>query len=82
MVMSETELLALLRELDDPERLERPLNYDRAASALAFGGLVGRLKAHFGVQCEFEQDTQGVRYLNDDKRRCGGPGPPGWAGRG
>ncbi|MEV3896469.1 hypothetical protein [Streptomyces anulatus] len=26
MVMSETELLALLRELDDPERLERPLN--------------------------------------------------------
>ncbi|WP_405191715.1 hypothetical protein OG473_39285 [Streptomyces anulatus] len=58
MVMSETELLALLRELDDPERLERPLNYDRAAVALAFGGLVGRLEAHFGVKCEFEQDTQ------------------------
>ncbi|NGO88020.1 hypothetical protein GPA20_31580 [Streptomyces sp. 196(2019)] len=57
MVMSETELPALLRELDDPERLERPLNYDRAASALAFGGLVGRLGADFGVQCEFERDT-------------------------
>lgn len=40
MAMSETELLALLRELDDPERLERPLNYDRAAASLAFGGLV------------------------------------------
>lgn len=58
MAMSETELLALLRELDDPERLERPLNYDRAAASLAFGGLVRRLEADFGVQCEFEQDMQ------------------------
>ncbi|MDX2407383.1 hypothetical protein NJO91_30195 [Streptomyces microflavus] len=58
MVMSETELLALLRELDDPERLEWPLDYDRAAVAIAFGGLVGRLKTDFGVKCEFEQDTQ------------------------
>ncbi|MFD8475164.1 hypothetical protein ACFV2E_24445 [Streptomyces globisporus] len=57
MVMSETELLALLRELDDPQRMERPLNYDRAASAIAFGGLVGRLEKDFGVQCEFERDT-------------------------
>lgn len=53
MVMSETELLALLRELDDPERLERPLDYDRAASTLAFGGLVDRPEADFGVQCEY-----------------------------
>ncbi|MER5853361.1 hypothetical protein ABT126_42220 [Streptomyces sp. NPDC002012] len=58
MATSETELLALLRELDDPERLEWPLNYDRAAASLAFGGLVRRLEADFGVQCEFEQDTQ------------------------
>ncbi|MFI5940533.1 hypothetical protein ACIBCB_09760 [Streptomyces uncialis] len=57
MVMSETELLALLRELDDPQRMERPLSYDRAASAIAFGGLVGRLETNFGVQCEFERDT-------------------------
>ncbi|MER7749893.1 hypothetical protein ABT013_32020 [Streptomyces bacillaris] len=56
--MSETELLALLRELDDPERLEQPLNYDRAAVALAFGGLVGRLEADLGVRCESEQDAQ------------------------
>ncbi|MFI5740983.1 hypothetical protein ACIA9I_21755 [Streptomyces anulatus] len=58
MVMSETELLALLRELDDPERLEWPLDYDRTAVAVAFGGLVGRLETDFGVKCEFEQDTQ------------------------
>ncbi|ALC25708.1 hypothetical protein ABE83_00330 [Streptomyces sp. CFMR 7] len=58
MVMSETELLALLRELDDPERPKQPLNYDRAAVALAFGGLVGRLEADFGVRCESEHDAQ------------------------
>lgn len=56
--MSETELLALLRELDDPEMLERPLNYDRAAASLAFGALVRQLETDFGAQCEFEQDTQ------------------------
>ncbi|MER8098127.1 hypothetical protein [Streptomyces goshikiensis] len=32
MAKSEVELLALLREFDDPERLERPLHYDRAAT--------------------------------------------------
>ncbi|MFJ2291056.1 hypothetical protein ACIOG7_04970 [Streptomyces sp. NPDC087894] len=37
--MSKVDLLALLRELDAPKRLERPLNYDRAAARLAFGGL-------------------------------------------
>ncbi|MET7533360.1 hypothetical protein [Streptomyces goshikiensis] len=56
--MSEIELPALLRELDDPERLERPLHYDRAATGVAFGGLVRRLEADFGVPCEFERDSQ------------------------
>ncbi|MER7195767.1 hypothetical protein [Streptomyces flaveolus] len=56
--MSETELLALLRELDDPERLEWPLNYDRAAASLAFVRLVRRLETDFRTQCEFDQDTQ------------------------
>ncbi|MFJ9468230.1 hypothetical protein [Streptomyces caniferus] len=56
--MSETELLALLRELDDPEWLEWPLTYDRAAASLAFGGLVRRLETDFETQCEFEQDAQ------------------------
>ncbi|WP_236063680.1 hypothetical protein [Streptomyces poriferorum] len=56
--MSEAELLALLRGLDDPERLEWPLKYDRAAVGLAFGGLVRRMEKDFGVPCESEQDTQ------------------------
>ncbi|MFE3610428.1 hypothetical protein [Streptomyces goshikiensis] len=58
MAKSETELLALLRELDDPERLERPRHYDRAATGLKFGGLVRRLEADFGASCESERDTQ------------------------
>ncbi|WP_405629820.1 hypothetical protein [Streptomyces sp. NBC_01174] len=58
MAMSKVELLALLRELDDPKQLEWPLNYDRAAARLAFGGLVRRLETDLGAQCEFEQDTQ------------------------
>ncbi|MFG2434639.1 hypothetical protein [Streptomyces sp. NPDC048508] len=47
--MSETELLALMRELDNPERLERPPHYDRVAAGLAFGGLVRRLETDFGA---------------------------------
>ncbi|WP_030855911.1 hypothetical protein [Streptomyces sp. NRRL F-4474] len=58
MAMSETELLALLRELDDPERLEQPQHYDRAAAGLAFSGLIRRLEADFGAPCESERDTQ------------------------
>ncbi|MDQ0604959.1 hypothetical protein QF037_009304 [Streptomyces canus] len=58
MAMSETELLALLHELDDPERLEQPLHYDRAATSLAFSRLVRRLEADFGAPCESERDTQ------------------------
>ncbi|MGW3056571.1 hypothetical protein ACWC98_11625 [Streptomyces goshikiensis] len=45
-------------EIDDPDPLEQPLHYDRAATGLAFGGLVRRLEAAFGVPCESERDTQ------------------------
>ncbi|MFF8557173.1 hypothetical protein ACF058_30690 [Streptomyces sp. NPDC015501] len=58
MAKSEIELLTLLRELDDPERLEQPLHYDRTATGLKFGGLVRRIEADFGVLCEPERDTQ------------------------
>jgi hypothetical protein len=57
MATSETELLALLRELDDSGRPEQPLHYDRAAAGLAFSGLVRRLEADFGAACESERDT-------------------------
>ncbi|MFK0100173.1 hypothetical protein [Streptomyces sp. NPDC091040] len=58
MAKSENELLVLLRELDDPERLERPLRYDRRSVGLKFGRLVRRLEADFGTSCESERDTQ------------------------
>lgn len=76
MAKSEIELLALLRELDDPERLERPLHYDRAATGLRFGGLVRRLEADFGASCESERDTQdssayGRVHIPADATVCG-----------
>ncbi|MEU2575939.1 hypothetical protein ACIP3B_26440 [Streptomyces anulatus] len=58
MTMSETELLALLRELDDPERPEWPLHYEPSASRLALRGLVRRLETDFGAPCEYEHDAQ------------------------
>lgn len=43
------ELLAL------PRGLDRPLHCDRAATGLAFGGLVSGLEADFGAPCESER---------------------------
>lgn len=76
--MSEMELPALLRELDDPERLERPLHYDRAATGVAFGGLVRRLEADFVAEMPgwFRLDCSAgqKRALYVARRR--GEGPP------
>ncbi|MFE2326254.1 hypothetical protein ACFXD5_20400 [Streptomyces sp. NPDC059385] len=74
--MSETQLLTLLRGLDDPERLERPLHYDRAATGLRFGGLVRRLEADFGVTCESMRDIgdsseYGRVHIPADATVCG-----------
>lgn len=52
------QLLALLRELDDPEWLERPRGYDRDATGLLFGTLVARLEDDFATRCDTERDTQ------------------------
>lgn len=58
MPESEADLLALLRELDDPQWLEWPQNYDRGEIAVHFGGLVARLEGDFAARCTAEQDTQ------------------------
>jgi hypothetical protein len=49
MTPSESELLALLRELDDPVHLEWPQGYDRRTCAEPFGRLVARLEQDFAV---------------------------------
>ncbi|MET9059249.1 hypothetical protein [Streptomyces antibioticus] len=54
----EATLLALLAELDDPERLERPRGYDRVATGALFGDLVTRLDRDFTTSCASERDTQ------------------------
>ncbi|MGW9122138.1 hypothetical protein ACWGRV_37030 [Streptomyces sp. NPDC055663] len=58
MTRSEADLRALLRELDDPEWLERPQHFNRGEAAARFGGLVTRLEGDFGAHCTAEQDTQ------------------------
>ncbi|WP_405985308.1 hypothetical protein [Streptomyces sp. NBC_00872] len=58
MTVSEVDLLALLRELDDPEWLEWPRHYDRGENAVLLGRLVSRLEDDFAVRCTAEQDTQ------------------------
>ncbi len=58
MTESEADLLALLRELDDPEWLEWPQHYNRSETAVPFGGLVARLEGDFAARCTAEQDAQ------------------------
>ncbi|MFB7200316.1 hypothetical protein [Streptomyces sp. NPDC056240] len=57
MTETEADLLALFRELDDPEWLEWPQHYDRE-SAVRFDGLMARLEGDFAARCTAEQDTQ------------------------
>ncbi|WP_406321285.1 hypothetical protein [Streptomyces sp. NBC_01637] len=58
MTESEADLLAFLRELDDPDWLERPQRYNRGETAALFGSLVTRLEGDFAARCTAEQDTQ------------------------
>lgn len=44
MTLSRADLLALLRDLDDPEWLEWPQHYNRDEAAAHFGGLLTRLE--------------------------------------
>ena len=47
----EADLLMLLRELDDPEWLERPRSYDRRAAADRFARLTARIEIDFATSC-------------------------------
>ncbi|MFF9486336.1 hypothetical protein [Streptomyces sp. NPDC014676] len=52
------DLVALLRELDDPEWLERPRGYERGEIGALFDVLVARLEGDFAAPCVSERDTQ------------------------
>ncbi|MFJ3671174.1 hypothetical protein ACIPSE_32405 [Streptomyces sp. NPDC090106] len=58
MTKSESDLLTLLGELDDPEWLEWPRDYNRSQMAALFGELVARLEDDFTARCTAERDTQ------------------------
>ncbi|MEU4169309.1 hypothetical protein AB0F46_20850 [Streptomyces sp. NPDC026665] len=76
MAGSEADLLALLRELDDPQWLEWPRNYDRSQIGVRFGDLVSRLDDGFAAHCTAHQDTQdsseyGRVVVPGDATACG-----------
>ncbi|WP_253195383.1 hypothetical protein [Streptomyces sp. JHA26] len=52
------DLVALLRELDAPEWLERPRDYERSEIGALFNVLVARLEDDFTAPCVSERDTQ------------------------
>lgn len=54
----ETELMALLRRLDDPEWLEWPSDYSNSKAAASMKRLVSGLESAFGTQCPSEGDNQ------------------------
>ncbi len=58
VVENEADLLALLRELDDPEWLEWPRSYDRRAAADQLARLTARLETDFATTCSTERDAQ------------------------
>lgn len=58
MTENEADPLALLRELDDPDWLERPQHYDRGETTALFNGLITRLEGDFAAHCLAEPDTQ------------------------
>ena len=58
VVDNDADLLAVLRELDDPDWLERPRSYDLGAAAARFARLTARLEADFAASTTSEQDVQ------------------------
>ncbi|MEU6847380.1 hypothetical protein ABZ930_36480 [Streptomyces sp. NPDC046716] len=62
MGKAEVDLLALLRELDDPQWLEWPHNYNRDASAARFDALMARLEDDFATRCTGEEDQDSSQF--------------------
>ena len=69
-------LLAVMRELDDPDWMEWPQSYDRGAAAVRHARLRARLDADFRTACEVSQDEQdsseyGRVLVSAEATRCG-----------
>jgi hypothetical protein len=54
----ESDLMALLRRLDDPEWLEWPADYSNSKAAASLKRLVSGLESVFGARCPAEGDGQ------------------------
>ncbi|WP_199486607.1 hypothetical protein [Actinomadura logoneensis] len=58
MAKDETDLMALLRQLDDPEWLEWPSDYSHGKAAASLKSLASRLEKAFGTHCPVEGNNQ------------------------
>ncbi|BCY10167.1 hypothetical protein [Actinoplanes sp. L3-i22] len=52
------EILALLRQLDDPDHLEHPATFDNAIEQRRFRSLVSELERRFACTCRFESERE------------------------
>jgi hypothetical protein len=80
-VLPADQIRALLREFDDPHRLERPRDFDLEASARRFAQLTRALVERFGPSCRsgLNQDTSDYGGISVPAEATG-LGRPLWVG--
>jgi hypothetical protein len=63
MPLNDRQTWALLRELDDPDHLEFPVDYDRPAALTRFKRLATRLNDRFHCTCTFDCHVEDASYF-------------------
>ncbi len=62
MPLDDQQTLALLRDLDDPDHVEFPRNYDHAATRARFDQLAATLDQRFRCTCSVDRDVQDASH--------------------
>ncbi|WP_431040870.1 hypothetical protein ACQUSR_02580 [Streptomyces sp. P1-3] len=65
MTIEDQRLLALLRNLDDPEHWEFPRDYDHVATRARFDQLAAHLDQAFGCTCSVDRGVQDASFHGD-----------------
>ncbi|MEV7924693.1 hypothetical protein [Kitasatospora sp. NPDC088779] len=62
MPLDDQHIWALLRDLDDPDHMEFPQNYDHAATRARFDQLAARLNQRFQCTCSVDRGVQDASH--------------------
>ena len=62
MPLDDQHIWALLRDLDDPDHMEFPQNYDYAATRARFDQLAARLDQRFRCTCTVDRGVQDASH--------------------